>query len=106
MECAFGEIDRRWGILWKRLEFTLVKSTRVIDACMRLHNFIINYRERTGTGASTRRELRMESELFDEDSLNFVRRHPNELIGVFGNAHCGHGGRPTNTEKEMRDTGV
>ena len=45
VECAFGEIDMRWGILWKPLRFSLKKSTKVIDACLRLHNFIVDYRE-------------------------------------------------------------
>ena len=37
VECAFGEIDRRWGIFWKRLEGNLTNNKDKIDACLRLH---------------------------------------------------------------------
>ncbi len=42
VECAFGEIDLRWGILWRSLKFSLMTNCTVIDACMRLHNFIVD----------------------------------------------------------------
>ena len=35
VECAFGEIDLRWGILWKELEYSLELNCTVIDVCMR-----------------------------------------------------------------------
>jgi len=41
----FGEIDLRWGILWRWLQFSLKMNCKVIDACMRLHNFIFDSRE-------------------------------------------------------------
>mmetsp|Transcript_121117 Transcript_121117/g.347969 ORF Transcript_121117/g.347969 Transcript_121117/m.347969 type:complete len:383 (-) Transcript_121117:127-1275(-) len=40
IECAFGELVRRWGILWRTLNFDLAKSQRVVQVCMLLHNFI------------------------------------------------------------------
>ena len=40
IECAFGELVRRWGILWKPLSYDLAKSQRVIQVCMLLHNHI------------------------------------------------------------------
>ena len=45
VECAFGEINLRFGILWRKLAFDLHFSTRVIDACLRLHNFLVKYRQ-------------------------------------------------------------
>ena len=49
VECAFGEIDMRWGIFWRPLKFTLERNATVIDAALRLHNFIIDSRlEQTG----------------------------------------------------------
>ena len=45
VECAFGEIDLRWGILWKRPQFTMKNNIRVIDTCMQMNNFIIDFRE-------------------------------------------------------------
>ena len=32
VECAFGEIDLRWGILWRPLKFALELNCKVIDA--------------------------------------------------------------------------
>ena len=45
VECCFGEIDRRWGILWRPLMGKLKNHKNTIDACLRLHNFIVDYRE-------------------------------------------------------------
>ena len=42
VECTFGEIDLQWGILWRPLKFSLKHNVKVIDACMRLHNFIVD----------------------------------------------------------------
>jgi hypothetical protein len=44
VECAFGEVDLRWGILWRPLKFSLKHNCRVIDACLRLHSFVVNFR--------------------------------------------------------------
>ena len=53
VECAFGEIDMRWGFFWKPLKFSLVRNARIIDARLRLHNFIVDYRlENSGDGVS------------------------------------------------------
>lgn len=40
IECAFGEMVFRWGILWRTLAFDLTKCQKVIQVCMLLHNFI------------------------------------------------------------------
>lgn len=40
VECAFGELVMRWGILWRTLHFDLVKCQRIVQVCMLLHNFI------------------------------------------------------------------
>ena len=44
-QCAFGEIDRRWGIFWKPLEGSLFEHKYTIDASIRLHNYIVENRE-------------------------------------------------------------
>jgi hypothetical protein len=44
IECAFGELIRRWGILWRPLEVNFNRRTDVIAACMRLHNFCVDHR--------------------------------------------------------------
>ena len=35
VECAFGEIDMRWGIFWRPLQFSLQNNLQVIDAGLR-----------------------------------------------------------------------
>jgi hypothetical protein len=40
IECAFGELVFRWGILWRTLNFNLVKSQKIVQVCMLLHNHI------------------------------------------------------------------
>jgi len=45
VECAFGMLLQRWGILWKGLRTPLRASTKVIGACMRLHNLAIDFRD-------------------------------------------------------------
>ena len=44
VECAFGEIVRRWGILWRPLEMKFNKRARFIGACIKLHNYCVDRR--------------------------------------------------------------
>ena len=43
VECTFGEIYKRWGILWRPLAFKLVHNIRIVDSLLHLHNFIIKF---------------------------------------------------------------
>ena len=43
VECAFGEMYKRWGILWRPLAFRLQHNMKIIDSVLRLHNYIIQY---------------------------------------------------------------
>ena len=65
IECAFGEINLRWGILWCALKFSLKMNCMIIDACMRLHNFIVDSRNDESFGTSLDREV------FDDDCRRF-----------------------------------
>mmetsp|Transcript_4497 Transcript_4497/g.6787 ORF Transcript_4497/g.6787 Transcript_4497/m.6787 type:complete len:430 (-) Transcript_4497:272-1561(-) len=57
-ECAFGEMIRRWGILWRPLEMHFLRRAHVIACCIRLHNFCVD------------RRLLIEEELMaDEDEI-------------------------------------
>lgn len=69
VECAFGEIELRWGIFWRPLQFSLEHNCRVIDACMKLHNFLVDFRE-------TMRGEDEDMELFDEECRQFLAFHP------------------------------
>lgn len=69
VECAFSEINRRWGILWKPLEGNLSNHQCTIDSCLRSHNLIVNHRlqnedDLLHNGNVEREELDMQSEDF------------------------------------------
>ncbi|KAL7544549.1 hypothetical protein ACHAWF_007926 [Thalassiosira exigua] len=70
VECAFGEIDLRWGILWRPLHFSLKWNCRIIDACMRLHNFIVDFREEFEPTSYS--AISFDREIFTEDSRRFL----------------------------------
>jgi len=38
IECAFGVLVRRWGILWRPLEFSFKDNIRILNVLFRLHN--------------------------------------------------------------------
>ncbi|GFH49993.1 hypothetical protein CTEN210_06469 [Chaetoceros tenuissimus] len=79
VECAFGEIDMRWGIFWKPLQFDLDKNLKVIDAAMRLHNYLVQNRD----NATSEIE---EFQVYERETVEFILENPFENVGVF-NAH-------------------
>jgi hypothetical protein len=79
VECAFGEIDRRWGIFWKPLEGALVNHQYTIDSALRLHNFIVNYREEMGEGGGDHQ--RSEREELDLLSDEYAANNPFASLG-------------------------
>jgi len=105
VECAFGEVDRRWGIFWRPLEGALDGHKYTIDAALRLHNFIVDYREEHGI--NTNAEKRRERDELNIACDNFVRRNPFEPIGVIeGDIEEQRGrGRPSNEEVQQRNNG-
>ena len=51
IECAFGILVRRWGVLWRPLGMAFRRRAPLIVALMRLHNFCIDERLATGREA-------------------------------------------------------
>eukprot|EP00961_Rhodomonas_salina_P282156 3812728-Rhodomonas_salina.1 len=43
VECAFGILVQRFGIFWRGLRASLGSATRIIGACMKLHNYCIDH---------------------------------------------------------------
>jgi hypothetical protein len=59
IECAFGELIRRWGVLWHPLEVREDRRGALISACIYLHNYCITERIASNvTEASFRAELK------------------------------------------------
>ena len=44
VECAFGILVRRWGILWRRQEGSLKRINSIVMACLICHNLCIDAR--------------------------------------------------------------
>eukprot|EP00961_Rhodomonas_salina_P203376 2744142-Rhodomonas_salina.1 len=42
VECAFGILVQRFGIFWRGLRAGLANASRIVSACVRLHNFCID----------------------------------------------------------------
>jgi hypothetical protein len=45
VERAFGIMYARWGILWRPIQFKFEKIPKIVMACCRLHNFLIDVRD-------------------------------------------------------------
>ena len=106
VECAFGEIDARFGIFWRPLQFELKRHRFIIDSCLRLHNFILDYRLRT-SATDTAKEDWLE---YSSECLSFLINNPDVCVGVYGNGSIGSSsnsvGRPSINEKNLRDAGL
>lgn len=108
VECAFGEIDLRWGIFWKPLKFSLRINNKIIDACMRLHNFIIDRRTDAFSEA-------MDRDIFDDDCRRFFAVNPFvDGMGIHGGeedvrrdaaGNISLGGRPNRAEANSTEYG-
>ncbi len=44
MECAFGELVNRWGILWRPIQYKMSTTTMILSVLMRLHNKCVERR--------------------------------------------------------------
>ena len=106
VECAFGEIDRRFGIFWKALEGNLKSHKYTIDACMRLHNFIIDFREEMKKNKKDTYNDDFERRELDIDSDEFVTQNAGASLGVVGDNILGNSGRPSDAEAVERNRGI
>ena len=104
IECAFGEFIMRWGIFWRKLQFDLKKSSKVIMVGMLLHNFIIENRE----------DIYDDHDYFDNFSIDHssvMEEHLTNSTGetaraiVSDNNEPSVGGRPTAVSDEERVEG-
>jgi hypothetical protein len=58
-EQALGMLVQRFGILWRKLNFSLPTSTLVLSACFHLHNFCVDSGESTISAALLNDECRV-----------------------------------------------
>ena len=99
VECAFGEIDLRWGVFWKRLTGAVDNSFVIIEGAMRLHNFLIDYRQENVN------ELRDD---LNADMTNFVSTNDDvgNMPGVVVNDNRRPPGRISSDERQRRIRGL
>jgi hypothetical protein len=88
VECAFGEIDLRSGILWRLLQFPLDLTCKVIDACMHLYNFIVDFHEGEHCVSES---IALDWSVFDNDCHCYLATHLEQNIGEVNDGGV-HGG--------------
>ena len=94
IECAFGEIDQRFGIFWRELQFNLETSIVIIDATLRLHNYLVEFQEESNRNHDFERDYKR----YEEECYKFSIMYPDEIIGCFGDGRNDEEcvGRPSN----------
>ena len=98
VECAFGEINRRWGIFWSPIAYSLYNTCIICEGAMHLHNFLVDYRNMMN---NAREEIELENEIFHNDCLD------NAIISkAITNGTDRPGGRPTDEEILSRQNGL
>jgi hypothetical protein len=68
---AFGEINLRWGILLQAMKFSLKMNCKIVDKCMRLHNFVVDHRQNNESFSSS-----VDREIFDDDCQRYFAVNP------------------------------
>jgi len=101
IECAFGELVMRWGILWRTLRFDLIKSTKIIQVCMLLHNHIVDCRSGDTKDAAFFRNFNIHMDIVQTHLTRRSGEVPRALVA--DNNKPSLGGQPTNEETRMRD---
>lgn len=104
VECAFGEMVMRWGILWRTLRFSLPTSIKIIRVCMLLHNYIVDQRQ--GTDTEDARFFKDFDIQMDDHQVEVTRQSGEMPLALVTDNNEGRpSGRPTVEEREMRQLG-
>ncbi len=77
VECCFGEVDLQFSIFWRPLKFFLMTNGLIIDACLWLHNIILENSNRSFMDS-------VDKEVFDEDCRHYFSIHLDIPEGVDG----------------------
>lgn len=74
IECAFGMLYNRWGIFWRGLRMTPENATKVIEAAIRVHNFVID----NDADPEPEAELQDQPDTWNTDAVVNDRLHDDE----------------------------
>ena len=99
VECAFSEIDLRWRLFWRRLIVSLKHSFVIIEGAMRIHNFLVDYRN--DNIEEVRTELTNSCTQFYSSSSS-----PDDIPGVVVNDNRRPSGRIAFEERKRRVQGL
>jgi hypothetical protein len=90
-------------------------NCKVIDACMRLHNFIFDFREETLSQSDSSDSLEIDRSVFSDEMRRFLSINLNEeVVGVLGGENeirrneefdPSQGGRPRKADKDCEKVG-
>jgi hypothetical protein len=103
IECSFGELVSRWGILWRTLQFNVSKSQKVVQTCMLIHNFIVETRDEEDVNIF----FQNATEIYDEEQRGLTEATgelPTPL--VTDNDEPRPSGRPSAIETQHRQQGM
>jgi hypothetical protein len=99
IECAFGEIVMRFGLLWRTLRFDIAFVGQILNAACLLHNFIVDERLlNNGNGDN------YASPALADDTV-VAPRHMDDLPEVTDNNAPRPAGRPSDAKAESRELG-
>ena len=98
VECAFGEIDRRWGTFWSAIQYSLENTCIICEGAMHLHIFLVDYRNSL---LEPLNETQKEKEIFHYDQID------NGIVSyAITNDSTRPRGRPSFDEVECRQKGL
>ena len=94
IECTFGEIVMRWGILWRKLLFDIQSVGKVVTAAALLHNFLVDERESNdGFNAEEAEYFRTFSMREQDERFSVSSEAPSSVVTDNNEPHPG--GRPS-----------
>ncbi len=96
IECAFGEIVMRWGILWRKLRFDIQCVGKVVTTAMLLHNFLVDERESFPSFNIDEAEYFRRFSLREQDDLALVSTEAPSAVATDNNEFH-PGGRPNSS---------
>ena len=118
VERAFGIYVRKWGILWKPLEYPLHVNIQIISVCSKLHNITISSWMKKGHLAETissiessyvqQRDVGLFMGWGDEDTYNtYVEHYDDRLVQeLYGNHLDYPRAAPSNSRREELLTNI
>jgi DDE superfamily endonuclease len=96
VEQAFGIFVKRFGILWRPLEFDLPRASRIVYACALLHNYIVDSSEDDEMDS-------VQSEAEHQYAVEAFRRWRTDSKHLRSASRSGSGARSDLQRSNMRD---